>query len=263
MLPFFALAVGAIVASQVQAAAPSAQAGALTFQVATIRPSTEAEDWTMQIRGTHFFTRHTTVDDLITYAYDVHVSQIVDAPGWFSTARFDVEGVPDLPDRPTREQFHAMVQALLATRFGLVLHTAKQPLAAYTLTLVPGPPKLPKAVVVPGHHPGYGFDRGALTVKDMTVAGFAMLLQRLVLDRPVVDQTHLTNHFDFDLHWTPDESQFTQMQGSGVDARVPANTPDTPNLYTAMSEQLGLKLRNGRVPVDVLAIDHATQPTPN
>ena len=78
-----------------------------------------------------------------------------------------------------------------------------------------------------------------------------------------MDRTGLSDHFDFALRWKPDESQFTQMQGTGVDAHTPKDTPDAADLYTAINEQLGLKLRSVRTPIEVLVIDRASAPSPN
>ena len=82
---------------------------------------------------------------------------------------------------------------------------------------------------------------------------FAGLMQSAVLDRPVLDQTGIAGRWDFTLKWTPDDSQF-----SGMGARIPppadaANAP--PNLYTAIQEQIGLKLDATKAPADVMAID--------
>jgi uncharacterized protein (TIGR03435 family) len=87
------------------------------------------------------------------------------------------------------------------------------------------------------------------------------MMQALVLDRQVVDQTGLKGRFDFDLNWTPDDSHF-----AGLGAKIPppadgANAP--PPLYTAIQEQIGLKLDATKAPADVLVIDHVERPSKN
>jgi uncharacterized protein (TIGR03435 family) len=81
-----------------------------------------------------------------------------------------------------------------------------------------------------------------------------------VLDRPVVDQTGLTGRWDFTLQWTPDETQFGG-RGGQAQGQAGANAP--PGLFTAMQEQLGLKMDSTRAPVDALVIDRIEKPTEN
>jgi uncharacterized protein (TIGR03435 family) len=90
---------------------------------------------------------------------------------------------------------------------------------------------------------------------------FTEMMQSAVLDRPVLDQTGLTGRYDFQLNWTPDDSQF-----GGMGAKVPPPTDAAdapPNLYTAIQEQLGLKLEATKAPAEVMVIDHAEKPSAN
>jgi len=96
---------------------------------------------------------------------------------------------------------------------------------------------------------------------NATMADFAGVMQTAVLDRPVVDQTGLPGRFDFTLTWTPDESQF-----GGLGVKVPPPTDDAsapPGLFTAIQEQLGLKLESTKAPVEVLVVDRAERPSEN
>jgi uncharacterized protein (TIGR03435 family) len=89
----------------------------------------------------------------------------------------------------------------------------------------------------------------------------ASVMQSAVLDRPVVDQTGLQGRFDFTLNWTPDETQFAAL---GARIQPPTDDPSAPpNLFTAIQEQLGLRLESTRAPVDVIVIDTVDHPTPN
>jgi uncharacterized protein (TIGR03435 family) len=87
-------------------------------------------------------------------------------------------------------------------------------------------------------------------------------MQEAVMDKPVVDQTGLTGRYDFNLNWTPDESQFASFG-----AHIPPPNPDDPNalpsLYTALQEQLGLKMEATKANVDVMVIDHIDKPSAN
>jgi uncharacterized protein (TIGR03435 family) len=90
---------------------------------------------------------------------------------------------------------------------------------------------------------------------------FAGLMQSAVLDKPVIDQTGLAGRFDFTLKWTPDEFQFA---GLGIKPPAPADNADAPpDLFTAMQQQLGLKLESTKAPADVLVIDHVEKPSEN
>jgi uncharacterized protein (TIGR03435 family) len=98
----------------------------------------------------------------------------------------------------------------------------------------------------------------------MTMTDFATWLQAGVMDKPVVDQTELLGRYDFQLKWTPDESQFAQFRGSGRGVPPPTNDPNAPpSLYTAMQEQLGLKMGAAKFQDDVIVIDHVEKPSEN
>ncbi len=237
------------------------------FEVATIKPSDPnrrgGKGFTFQ--GRHFVTFNTNMNDLIAFAYGMHPKQIVGAPDWFGTELFDIDGVPDAEGQPSMKQTATMVQKLLADRFKLQFHHDKRELAVYVITVASGGPKLTKTSAGPNDLPGFGFRAlGDLTVRNMTMAGFATWMQNGVMDRPVVDQTGLTDRYDFHLLWTPDESQFAQFRGVG--AVVPPPTDDAkapPSLYTAIQEQLGLKMEATKAPDDVIVIDHVEKPSPN
>jgi uncharacterized protein (TIGR03435 family) len=95
----------------------------------------------------------------------------------------------------------------------------------------------------------------------VTIKEFAGVMQRLALDRPVIDQTGLSGQYDFTLIWTPDESQFG---GRGAQNPPPTNGGTAPpDLFTAMQQQMGLKLESVRALVDVIVIDHVWKPSEN
>jgi uncharacterized protein (TIGR03435 family) len=99
-----------------------------------------------------------------------------------------------------------------------------------------------------------------MTVTNATIAEFAGLMQRYVLDRPVIDQTAITGKYDFSLNWTPDESQFGDRAGQ---LPPPTKGLDAPDLYTAIDQQLGLKIVSVNAPTDVLIIDQVERPSEN
>lgn len=101
------------------------------------------------------------------------------------------------------------------------------------------------------------FQGARLPGRNASMAQLAFVLQAIVLDRPVLDKTGLAGNFDFDLSWAPNETQFGGRGGT-----MPAD-PDSPDIFTAVQEQLGLKLESQKDPVDVLMIDHAEKPSAN
>lgn len=234
-----------------------------SFEVATIKPSKPDEPGkAFLVRGDQFKTVNTTMVDLISFAYDVQQKQIVGGPDWMSTAKFDIDAKPDVPGSPNREQLKTMVQKLLADRFQLKFHRDKKELSAYVLSVAKGGPKLKTSEGDPKGLPGLFFrGLGVLTVTNATMADFSHLMQSAVLDRPVVDQTGLNGKYDFLLKWTPDQSQFG---GMGIKVPPPSDAADAPPpLFTAIQEQIGLKLDAGKAAVEVLALDHIEQPSAN
>ena len=231
------------------------------FAVATVKPSpdSEADHWGTQIRGHRFVATHVSMNDLIGYAYGMNPQQIVHAPGWFGSERFDLEGVPDAQILPTRDEYRTMVQKILVERFGLRFHAAHKMLTAYVLSVNSGGLKIQETVGQPYAAEGWGVSRGTLQVKNMSFAGVARVIQRIVLDRPVVDQTGRTGRYSFELHWHPDEFQFGQMQGLSVPTDKGSEARD--DIYTAARKQLGLNIQARKTMVDVMVIDAASQPS--
>jgi uncharacterized protein (TIGR03435 family) len=237
-----------------------------SFEVATIKPSPPNRPGKgFGFRGGHFMTRNTNVNDLIAFAYGLHTKQIIDAPAWFGTDLYDIEGKPDVEGRPSPTQMQTMVKGLLADRFQLKFHNDKRELAVYVITVASGGPKITKTTAGPDDPPGFAFrGLGDLIVRNLTMKDFAKWMQSGVMDKPVVDQTELSGRYDFPLKWTPDESQFAQFRGTGATVPPPTDDPKAPpNLYTAMQEQLGLKMGPGKVPDDVIVIDHVEKPSEN
>ena len=233
------------------------------FDVATIKrtePNISSGTF-FTIRGSHVIAVNTNGNDLVSLAYGLHSKQIVNGPPWLLTARFDIEGVPDVEGRPNHDQVKLMIQKLLATRFKLVLHHEQRELAVYAILIGKNGPKLTKTDRKPSDNTNFSYtNRVVLTVRNATMADFADGMQASFMDRPVVNQTGLTDRYDFLLKWTPDGSQ------SGLGEKMPppaddANAP--PGLYTAIEEQLGLKLVSTKAPVDVLVIDHIEMPSEN
>jgi uncharacterized protein (TIGR03435 family) len=236
------------------------------FEAVTIKPSDpESQGKDFSFQGHRVWARNYNVDDIIAIAYGLHARQIVGAPAWLSATLYDINGVPDVEGVPNQRQKKLMMQKLLADRFQLTFHREKRTLAVYAITLAPGGPKLTQSAAGPDdpdlfrlHWPN------GVAATNMTLAEFAIWFQKVVMDKPVVDHTGLTGRYTFELNWTPNESQFTQLRGTGLAPPPPTNDPNAPpGLFTAIREQLGLKLEAIKAPVDVIVIDHINRPSPN
>jgi uncharacterized protein (TIGR03435 family) len=236
------------------------------FDVVTIKPSEPGKPgkWLGYGRG-HYKTFNTNVNDLIATAYGLHAKQILNAPPWLGTDLYDLDGIPDAEGDPSEAQQQIMLQKLLADRFALKFHHEKRELAVFTITVAKGGPKLTKSTAAPDDPIGFNYRKlGQLTVRNLTIAGFATWMQASAMDRPVVDQTGLTDRYDFKLNWTPDGSQFEQFRGTGWVLPAPSDDPNAPpSLSTAIQEQLGLKMESVKAMDDVIVIDHVEKPSAN
>jgi uncharacterized protein (TIGR03435 family) len=230
-----------------------------TFSVATIKPSAPDAVAVTQIRGNRFATGGTTFVDVFKYAYNVHPDQVVGGPEWLRTQKFDILADPETEKRPSSDQMKVMVQQLLSERFHLVMHHESKILSVYALAMTADTPKLTKSAADPSGIPAVAYDpRGELQVGNATMANFAIFLQRFALDRPVVDKTGITGHFDLVLRWTPDTPP---VSGNPYDPPKDASAP--PDLFTAIKEQLGLKLQRAKASTDVFLIDRVERPSEN
>jgi uncharacterized protein (TIGR03435 family) len=238
-----------------------------SFEVATIKPSAPGSPGKyFTFRGRHALTHNTNMNDLLSFAYGLHAKQIVGAPDWFDKDLFDIDGVPDVEGEPDDAQFTEMMQKLLADRFELKFHHEQRELSVYVITVAPGGPRMEKSDTPANQGGGFTFrGLGDLTVVNNTITGFANGMQGAVMDKPVVDRTGLTDRYNFQLKWTPDDSQFGQFRGTATPRPPPAgdNPNAPPSLYTAMPEQLGLKIEAGKAMDDVIVIDRVEKPSAN
>ena len=234
------------------------------FDVVTVKPSDPDRPGKLfTVRGTHVMTINTNMNDLITFAYGLHAKQIVNAPAWFGTDKFDIDGVPDTPGRPSSKQLKQLIQSVLTDRFLLTFHRDERELAVYAITVAKGGPKLTETIHKPADPVNFLYRKlGQLTVSNATIKDFCDGMQGSALDKPVVDHTGLTARYDFTLDWTPDETQFAQFG-----PRPPAPATEDPNappaLNTAIQEQLGLKIDAVRASALVFVIDKVEKPSAN
>jgi uncharacterized protein (TIGR03435 family) len=240
-------------------APPSAPA----FDVAAIHPHQPEPHERSHIisQNGSFTTINVDLKSIIQWAYDLPESRIVGGPAWLGSARWDIEAkAGDALDvrknydpAAAREQKRKMVQSLLAERFGLTVHRETRTLPLYNLVLAKGGAKFLDAKA-----DGAKYDRsnGRLELRggDNTVAVLAEELAE-VLGRVVVDKTGIQGGYKIDLTWTPDDRAPSAPGASVADSG--------PSIFTALQEQLGLKLKSTKGPAEVLVIDDAKLPSAN
>lgn len=195
-----------------------------------------------------------TVEAMLMVGYGIHTKQIADAPDWVRTTAWDVRGIPDVPGEPDTEQVRSLVRKLLAVRFGLKVHTEKHEMAVFALTVAKGGAKLKASEGDPNGLPDENdSENGGESTVVFTNAPLSLLVTVLDfrVDRPVVDRTGVDGRYDLKLRYTMDES------------RAPTDGIAAPGLFTAMEEQLGLKLEPMRSEANVMVIDKVERPGAN
>ncbi len=218
-----------------------------------------------------------TLKQLIIFAYQIKDTQLAGAPGWIDSDRYDISAKAEGPASP--DQLQLMMQTLLADRFKLSLRHEMKEMPMYALVVANDGPKLHEAKdadvdVQPGGARPAGPDgprpknrsmrmgRGQLSAQSARVSMLADLLSS-ELGRVVVDKTGLTGLYDFELKWTPEVSQNQMFKGPDAVGSAPAPDTSGPTIFTALQEQLGLKLEAQKGPVEVFVIDHVEKPTEN
>jgi uncharacterized protein (TIGR03435 family) len=276
---------GATSCLRAQGQIPQAASGlAPSFEVATVRPSrTDATGTNYHLSTSRFQAENAPLTVLIRFAYDIKSDdQLPKDPSWIASERFDVDAkVEDAeaeamgklaPDKKF-EQFRLMVQSLLEDRFKLKVSTQMRELPVYALVVAKGGPKLtplnlPPETAARRMPTIAGGSRGELQAGACSMEMFSRWLSgnNDIENRVVIDATGLTGVYDFTLSWTPERLHAAQVnaanagQGSASDSVVDTTKP---SIFTALQEQLGLKLESQKAPVEVLVIDHVEQPSPN
>ena len=217
-----------------------------SFDIATIKlavPNPEDGYGVQFGRGT-VVLKNVTLRQAILYAYDLHDYQLSGGPKWTTSDTFQIVGKTD-PSVSKIEAVRPMLQTLLKERFQLTLRKETKPLPAYALITAKGGPKLERAAPDAVH--GWSSGSAKLTARAASVQDFADLLASK-LGRPVMDRTGIDGKFNFNLHFAPDNAP-----------------PDTmePSLFTALQEQLGLKLETTTAPGDTFVIERAEHPSDN
>jgi uncharacterized protein (TIGR03435 family) len=234
------------------------------FEVATIKlvDSGAKSSRFITMQGTNrFVEKDYTLKLLIAAAYNLNPRAISGGPGWVEADHYDIAALTPGNIRPTHDEQMAMLRNLLANRFKLTFHREPRVFSIYELQVAKGGSKLKASTASPDDPPQLlstvSPQRIVLPARNMTMSNLASLMQRAILDRPVVDKTGLPGRYDFDLEWAPDETQF-----GGEVPPAPADAPSPP-LFTAMQQQLGLRLVAARGPIDALVVDRVERPSAN
>jgi bla regulator protein blaR1 len=198
--------------------------------------------------------KNVTLTRCIRGAYGVEESRIVGGPRWVNEDRFHIEATTAVPTDD--HDLMLMLQTLLSDRFKLVFHRVPRTVSGYRLVLGRG--GLKAGASEPNGRSVGNSSRGRIDAEGYTLAQFAMRLSQ-TMHEPVLDATGVAGRFDFKLEWTPDEMQ---AKPPSADQRV-ANLPEGPGLFTALQQQIGLKLESGKISVEVLVIDSAEKPSEN
>jgi uncharacterized protein (TIGR03435 family) len=242
---------------------PAAASSAPQFDVAAIHPYQPEPHERSHIvsENGRFTTVNVDLKAIIQWAYDLPQSRIVGGPSWLGSARWDVEATAenaldtqkDYDPAAARAQKRQMVQALLADRFHIAVHEETRDLPIYNLVVARGGAKF-----LESQADGTTVDRSRSSIRieggDDTVSLLAEALAE-TLGRVVIDKTGITGRYKLALAWTPDDTVAPPSSSAPPDAG--------PSIFTALQEQLGLRLEPAKGPVRVLVIDHAEMASPN
>ncbi|MBV9745664.1 MAG: TIGR03435 family protein [Acidobacteriia bacterium] len=237
------------------------------FEVASVKPDPGGTLSVGKPPGGGFWARGIWTKLLIGLAYDVKEFQILAGPSWISHELYSIDAKrgdnprgailspPQLiKQRIEDEEWHLRIQSLLADRFQLRIHRETKEQPVYSLVVGKNGPKFRES-----RFSEADFRKGAvpgLTMRPYELIGNSVAIRFLAdelsrrLDRNVIDRTGLNEEYNFDLRWVQD-----MVDGHSV--------PDGPSIFTAVQEQLGLKLESGKAPVDAITIDHIEKPSPN
>lgn len=227
------------------------------FDVISIRASDPASSgFSIRPDPDNFKMTGASLKFLIQYAFDLHAVQVENAPAWTRSIHFDISAKMDAPThfpeasgsrdawQPRQKLLEARLRSLLATRFGLRTHKSERVLSIYELTIGKGGAKL----LAGTDNTGYTTSPTTLTCSYSSMDNLASILAD-ILDRIVVNRTGLTGAYRFTLKWSRDDSTLADAS--------------TPGIFTALNEQLGLRLKSAKSSVNTLFVDSVDQPSPN
>jgi uncharacterized protein (TIGR03435 family) len=255
------VAVGSFLRAQTAAQPEVASGPAPAYEIVSIRPDKSGSPAeTMRWLADGFQWTNFPVSKWVRSAYGVTMdSQIEGLPGWANSEPYDIEAKADaetaeswkkLSPEERRKQEQPMLQSMLADRCQLKVHRETRDLPVYDLVIAKGGLRMKEAAA--DDHTGGSMGPGKMTAHgfstDSLVSGFSGMVGRMIVDKTGLGD----KKFDFELKWTPD------------DRRTADNAADAgPSIFTALEEQLGLKLVPSKGQVEVIVIDHIERPSEN
>jgi uncharacterized protein (TIGR03435 family) len=245
-----------LIATTMSVARAQTPAANLSYEVSSIKPNNSGPGDSSGDFGPHVRATNYTLKSLILLAYSIPEFQLIGGPDWIGTLRFDIEATTGDGVRPIdREQIFSLLRSLLEDRFQLKVHRETREEAVFNLVVGKNGSKLKETAEQDAH--GSGGMHGGPDTAEMTGTGNSIedLVRRLAaqVGRPVIDKTNLTGRFDFKLTFNP-------RTLVSADSSIQSAAPD---IFTALQEQLGLKLESAKGPVEVLVIDSVSKPSEN
>jgi uncharacterized protein (TIGR03435 family) len=222
------------------------------FEVASIRPSQNrsASSNVDSAPGGRLTATNVTVRELIRLAYNVKDYQIEKAPGWVESDPYDIVAKSASSQKTSLDEERTKVSQLLADRFQLKIHRETKQMQVYLLVVAKSGPKL--TLHTDGSRSKTRKGCGHLAGTRLTMDTIATVLSRQ-FEQEVLNRTDLPGKYDFQLDWTPDSGSCPGADGASA----------LPSIFTAIQQQLGLKLESGKGPVELLVIDHVERPSEN
>jgi uncharacterized protein (TIGR03435 family) len=266
VLRYFSIALLLLIGAPLAVAQAATAVASPAYDVVTIKPNDSGGGTSFNTGDDSFHATNMSIRQMLVYSFGIRDGLISGLPGWAESARFDILAkIVDYDQKVklSREQRRSMLGVVLTERFHLKDHTEIKQLPVYELTVGKGGPKFkPNPATVPGGDalPNDGPPRGGTGINlsngTASLTGNTVPMSILAtdlseqLDRTVIDRTGLNGLYDFHLSWTADNAS-------------PVAEDAPPSLFTALQDQLGLRLQPGKGPVKTLVVDHLEMPAGN
>jgi uncharacterized protein (TIGR03435 family) len=254
------VAFGLVQARQIHAPAPSGDAKTFAYEVVSIRISKPSNTSSWNPTDDGFVMSGIDARSLVMSAYDLIADdQVAGLPAWTDSDRFDIqakmetgasEALKKLPQKERDRQRGLMLQAVLEERFHLKIRRETREIPVYVLVLVKGGARLKEtpASTPMGYTVNGGSDGQVLNGHGIEIKQLASSLSGTV-GRLIVDKTGLSGKYDMDLKWSSEDN--------------PGSADSSPSIFTALQEQLGLKLESTKAPVETIVVEHIDKPSDN
>lgn len=248
---------------------PCAAPPGATFEVASVHEMKEVDGGTqMRFNGDSLTAKGSSVYRLLLSAFDLREFQVAPVPDWARTVRYEVSAKIDPPEPPyatmtdaerdaVQQRMQQRLRSLLADRFAMKCHTEMKEQPVYELVVAKGGMKMTEAKADAPKRGSFSSHGDGLKMHGvgtgLTTARIAWLTSNEV-GRLVIDKTGLQGIYDFQADWVHEAPAAAQSADT---------VPDGPTIFTALEEQLGLKLVPAKAPVPILVVDHIERPTEN